>query len=121
MQKKTLSQLKKDIEIGTSILCIGIKEADYLGNQEGEGSIFKYSKELHDVPLNDKMKKTRLIISKNTTGFYLKDINDDTQPRGSLCGYPQATALSYIGDIFTITEKTQDGEIWQTRTYQIIN
>ena len=117
---KTLSQLKKDINVGVSILCTGIEGAQYMGTQEDDSSILLYSKELHAVTLNETMKKIRLVVSKNTTGIYLKSADDETTSRGSFCGYPKATDLEYIDNIFKITEKTAQGEIWQIRTYQLI-
>jgi hypothetical protein len=67
------------------------------------------------------MVKLRLVTYKDTTGFYLKAVDyDSNHKRGSFCGYPKAEQLEYIDNYSIITEKNQDGYIWQKRYYQII-
>lgn len=106
---KTLAQLKRDIEIGSSILCLETKEANF--NDPERVLVVR--------PLNEKMKKMRLVTLIDTTGFYLKSADDDSTKRGSFCGWPKASDLEYTEDKFTITERTPSGAIWQTRTYQL--
>jgi hypothetical protein len=56
---------------------------------------------------------------KDTTGFYLKGIGDETKARGSFCNWPKAQELEYVGNIFKIFD-TYKGHIEQVRVYQII-
>ena len=91
---KTLAQFKKDIERGDNIIMTSFN--DLQGN---------------DIQ-KDTMKKMRTVSYKDTTGFYLAGV-DDTG-RGSFCGYPKASELTYDGDTFTI--KDSFGE----RVYQIV-
>jgi len=92
---KTLKQFKQDIEIGNSIIVIDYK-----------------SKTTNEIP--EKMKKIRFVSYKDTTGFYLKSI-DDTTKRGSYREWPKAKELQYNGNTFTISTD------YNTVTYQIIN
>jgi hypothetical protein len=92
---KTLKQFKQDIEIGDSIIVIDYK-----------------SKTTNEIP--KKMRRLRFVSYKDTTGFYLKSI-DDTTKRGSFCKYPKAKELEYNDNIFTISND------YNTITYQIIN
>jgi hypothetical protein len=110
--QKTLAQFKRDINIGDSILCLKIEEGKSLWPDQGYTPLIP-------ITLNPKMAVLRLITYKDTTGFYLKGIND-TNARGSFCNFPKATALEYIDNYFTITETDQAGNIWQKRYYQII-
>lgn len=103
---KTLAQLKRDIEIGSSILCLEIKEAD-------RDNI------LHVRPLNEKMAKMRLVTKIDTTGFYLKSIDDERTKHGSFCNWPKSENLEYTDNVFTIVEKMINGNVWQTRKYQL--
>jgi len=92
---KTLKQFKQDIEIGDSIIVINYKDEF-----------------TNEIP--EKMKKIRFVSYKDTTGFYLKSI-DDTTKRGGFCWYPKAKELEYNGNTFTISTD------YNTVTYQIIN
>lgn len=95
MNKKTLSQLKKDIQIGDNILM-----TSFIG-QNGENK------------LNDKINKIGFVSYKNTTGFYIKRI-DDKSRRGSFCEWPKSRGLEYIDTVFKISDD------FGVRTYQII-
>jgi hypothetical protein len=92
---KTLAQLKRDIEVGTDILCTRILATN---GQEEE--------------LSERMRKLRQVSYKDTTGFYLRMLSDET--RGSFCEWPKARELHYEGDSFIITDK------FGLRHYQII-
>lgn len=87
----TLKQFKDSIKIGDAILC-----TEYRDNFTQE------------VP--EKMKKTRYVSYKDTTGFYMKGLED--RSRGSFCGWPKASELTINGDYFTIKDEHL------TRTYQ---
>lgn len=89
----TLKQFKQDIELGDSIIVIEYK-----------------SKTTNEIP--DKMKKLRFVSYKDTTGFYLKSIDDARDSRGSFLQYPKAKELKYNGDTFTISTD------YNTITYQ---
>ena len=93
----TLKQFKQDIELGDSIIVIEYK-----------------SKTTNEIP--DKMKRLRFVSYKNTTGFYLKSIDDARDSKGSFIPYPKAKDLEYKDNIFIISN---DG--LNTITYQIIN
>jgi len=110
---KTLSQLKKDINIANNILCLKIEEGKSLWPNPG------YTP-LQQIPLSPKTAVLRIVTYKDTTGFYLKGIHD-TNTRGSFCNWPKASNLEYTDNLFIITEKDQAGNIWQKRYYQIIN
>lgn len=88
---KTLSQLKRDIERGTNILTIT------------------------NECKPDTQNTMRTVSYVDTTGFYLKDLRDETNKKGSFCGFPKAKHLKYTNDTF----KIDDGH--GVRTYQIIN
>jgi len=90
---KTLSQFKKDIQVGNKIECIYFNwtGTTYTG-----------------VP--EKMQGVRTVESKNTVGFVLN---------GSHCDYPKATELEYEGNTFTISPKDQEGKVFQVRKYII--
>jgi hypothetical protein len=100
---KTLKQFKQDIEIGDSIIVINYK-----------------SKTTNEIP--EKMRKIRFVSYKDTTGFYLKSIDDTTTNcitknknlRGSYREWPKAKELEYNGNTFTISTD------YNTVTYQII-
>lgn len=109
---KTLAQLKRDLKIGDTIEVVEIKEARYLGNDEN--SQFLYG-EMLPVEVKEKMQGPRRITKIDTTGFYLS--KDNT--RGNFCGYPKASELEYIDNVFIVIEKTDEGITWQTRKYII--
>ena len=90
----TLQEFKQDIELGDSIIVIDYK-----------------SKTTNEIP--KKMRKIRFVSYKDTTGFYLKSI-DDTNKRGSFREWPKAKELEYNDNIFTISND------YNTITYQII-
>lgn len=92
----TLKQFKQDIKLGDSIIVIEYK-----------------SKTTNEIP--DKMKKLRFVSYKDTTGFYLKSIDDARDSKGSFVQYPKAKDLEYKDNIFTILNNGLN-----TITYQII-
>ena len=108
--QKTLADFKRDIIIGGTVELI-----EYLDATTND-----------TVP--EKLRGVRVITHKDTTGFYLRPINDSRNTtRGSFCGYPKASALSYSGDTFVITERYPDdmmgdnaGKIYQRRTYRVL-
>lgn len=108
---KTLSQLKKDIQLGTKIQCIGILEADHIAN-DPQDSHFIYSKDLHSKPLNETMQSIRTVTKAQINSFALN---------GSYSNYPKASNLEYIDDTFTITEVDGYSQVVQKRSYKIIN
>lgn len=87
----TIKQFKESIKIGDAILC-----TEYKNNFTQE------------VP--EKMKMTRYVSYKDTTGFYMKELTD--RSRGSFCAYPKASELTVTGDTFTIKDQ------YLARTYQ---
>lgn len=91
----TLKQFKQDIELGDSIIVIEYK-----------------SKTTNEIP--DKMKKLRFVSYKDTTGFYVKSIDDARDLKGSFREWPKAKELKYNGDTFTISTD------YNMVTYQII-
>ena len=104
---KTLADFKRDLEVGDSVLCIEIWEKR------------RDDKQLVCIDIPEKLKPMRLLTYKDTTGFYLKPLTDETIKKGSFCGYPKAKDLEYTDNTFRIIEREKDGEIWQTRLYQI--
>ena len=113
MQTKTLADLKRDIIVGSTVELI-----EYL--------------EYLDATTNDiipeRLRGPRIVTHKDTTGFYLRPINDSSNTRGGFCKYPKASALSYSGDTFVITERYPDdirgdsaGKIYQRRTYRVLS
>jgi len=92
---KTLSQFKKDIQIGDTIECVYF---NWTGTTNTE------------VP--EKMKGIRTVERKNTVGFVLN---------GSHCEWPKASELEYEGNTFTISPKDKDGKVFQVRKYIIIS
>jgi hypothetical protein len=111
MNTKTLADLKRDIQVGKQIYCNGIEEAKYIDNET--------LAPLEVVPLKEAMQGTRTITYKDTTGFYLSKTPEDGK-RGSFCNFPKASALQYDGKVFTITETTAQGQVWQRRHYVIV-
>lgn len=111
---KTLSDLKRDIQVSAYIECIKIEERFF------DHTINDHAGEWMDIPIHERMQGKRYVSYKDTTGFYLKR-EDDKSARGSHCSWPKASELSYDGEVFTITEKTSKGSEWQRRTYKIIN
>lgn len=110
--KKTLADFKRDIGTGMTIECVQIQEVPWnsaTGRHDGEPVM---------RGVGERMQGPRYVSYVDTTGFYLKRPND-VGARGSFCGYPKASELSYYGDEFTITERDQHGDVWQVRTYRI--
>ena len=107
---KTLAQFKKDIQIGDVIEVIGFTE-----------TILKDTpQEYTNNHIPPKLTGKRKVTYKDTTGFYLKDINIDDNKKGSFCGYPKASNLEYVDNFFTINEIDLDTkQIYQTRIYKI--
>jgi hypothetical protein len=103
--QKTLSQLKKDIEIGKSILLISFKERNY------------NTKELEIREIPPKLAGMRLIVAKDTVKFKMQNTNNQV----SNCEWPTAKNLEYNGSLFTIKEIAHNGDIWQLRTYKLFN
>lgn len=93
---KTLAQFKQDIELGDSMIVIEYK-----------------SKTTNEIP--DKMKRLRFVSYKDTTGFYLKSIDDARDSIGNFLKWPKAKELEYNGDTFTISNE------YNTVTYQTIS
>lgn len=60
----------------------------------------------------------RFVTVVDTTGFYLNHVCDNGH-RGSHCGWPSASRLSFAGNEFAITELDEYGEVWQIRKYRI--
>ena len=89
-----------------------MQEADYIAN--GEYTALK------PIPLPERLTGVRTVSHVDTTGFYLKQANDNGSKRGSFCDFPKSSNLMYDGATFTITEKTEKGQVYQTRTYKII-
>ena len=81
--KKTLAQFKRDIEIGDSMLVIS------------------YKNKFTDKRPEKFIVKLGFVNYKDTTGFYLKRI-DDNRKKGSFLGWPKAKELHYENNIFTI-------------------
>lgn len=90
----TLKQFKDTIQVGDNIIMTG------------------FTKDGQDIQ-KDIMKKMRTVSYKDTTGFYLKGI-DDTTGRGSFCQWPKASELQISGNVFVISDSF--GE----RIYQIM-
>lgn len=90
--QKTLAQFKRDIKIGDSILCLKIEEGKSLWPDQG------YTP-LAPIDLKPKMQGLRLVIDKDTTGFYLKGISDDSR-RGSFCNYPKSRTTGIHRQLF---------------------
>lgn len=111
---KTLTDLKRAVQVSACIECIKIEEKMWNDNVQD------HTGEWITMPIHEKMQGKRYVSYKDTTGFYLKRA-DDKSARGSHCSWPKASELSYDGDVFTITGKTSKGSEWQRRTYKIIN
>lgn len=110
---KTLAQFKRDINVLDTIVCVSYFEAKFLGEN-------KWGK-LEKIAVPEKLAKMRYVAKKDTTGFYLKDIGDNTTSRGSFLGFPKASDIQYTGDVFNITDRTKDGIAYLVRSYQIIS
>jgi hypothetical protein len=93
--QKTLSQLKKDIVIGTKIEC----------------TYFNWTGTTYTgVP--EKMQGIRTVESKNTVGFVLN---------GSHFDWPKSSELVYEDNTITVSPRNQEGKVFQVRKYTIIN
>ena len=102
---KNLAQFKKDLKIDDVINLISFKE-------DNKGVLL-------DMPIPEKLQGDRKVTYIDTTGFYLKGINNNDITKGSFCGFPKASNLKYDGDTFTIQEK-DDERVWQQRIYKLI-
>ena len=113
---KTLADFKRNICVGVKIQCNSIEEAPMIENKTGDSANFQFG-DLLIVPMKEKLQGERIVTKKDTTGFYL---SHNPLTKGSFCKYPKSSALLYDGTVFTITEYTKDGQVWQRRHYSII-
>ena len=97
---KTLAELKRNIKVDQLIECIAY---------EGYG----------DTKIPEKLAGVRKVTHVDTTGFYMKQADDIGATRGSFCGWPKASELSWIGDEFTIMDYDK-GVCYLTRTYKLL-
>ena len=86
----TLAQFKRDTQKGYSI---ELKE--FYDIKDGE----KINR-----GVADRIKGIRYINDKDTTGLYLKQINDNSNARGSFLGYPKASELDYTDEHIIIND-----------------
>jgi hypothetical protein len=100
---KTLSQLKKDIQIGTRIVC-----TDFVWCRT------ERTPEKYGVPVA--MQGVRMVDKINTVGFYLKHEGD---ARSSFFDWPKASELNYYDNTIVVSPKNKDGDVFQVRTYKI--
>ncbi len=114
---KTLAQFKRDIMEGVEIECVGIMEREYDNEKQ------THAGEWSEKAIAEKMQGVRYVSKVDTTGFYLKHKDDESKKRGSFCGWPKAGDLEYTeleNGRFIITDRANDGEAYQKRTYIII-
>lgn len=104
---KTLADFKREINVGYIIECVNVQEPTN-----------KYTNTLVSVGPTERMQGKRTVTYKDTTGFYLNQTLENGK-RGSFCGFPKASDLLYTGDRFVITEKYNNGKVWQVRHYKI--
>ena len=98
-----LSDLKRDVKVGTKIELLKMEEKGLV------------------VELNDAMKGIRTVVKVNTTGFYLRQNDDNPDEQPSFCGYPRSSNFEAKDNEFTIIEKDKEGNIWQKRFYKIVS
>ena len=99
----TIKEFKESIHVGDNILLTEYTQCSAFGDA------------LVSNEIPEKLKGMRFVTYKDTTGFYMKGIKDETNRRGSFCEWPKASELSVEGDTFTIDN------VWLKRTYQRFN
>ena len=95
---KTLADLKRDIVPGVQIECTDFVWCARDGRPEERG-------------VSPRMAGVRTVEHKNTVGFVVN---------GSHFDWPKADELQYDGDTIVVSPKDQHGEVYQVRTYKII-
>lgn len=108
---KTLSQLKKDITVGRSIVLEQFQEGKYIS--DGQFTPVEV------VAIPEKLQGVRVVSKVDTTGFYLTQ-DKTLANKGSFCCWPKASQLKYEDRFFSITETSKEGSVWQVRLYKLI-
>lgn len=107
---KSLSELKRTIQLGTKIE--QIKRVETVCDVDG-------NRTLQEVPIPNKLRGVRTVTKINTTGFYMAQPTDQTN--GSILIWPRASNLVFEADgTFTVIDRTKEGKIWLKMTYKII-
>lgn len=102
----TLTQLKKDIKVGTKMQMTSF--------------IWRYKDGTIDNGVPERVRPIRTVTYVDTTGYYL-NATPENNKRGSFSNWPRAKDMTYNGSTLHQHETDKDtGLVYHERTYKLI-